>query len=340
MSEFINQAKTLTLVGLITALVWLLAEAESLRTEKLRTEVVFRTKPESGRFVRLDGGQEFTGPAVVSIEGPTADVDAVSTRARRTIELEPGMEGVPAEPGRQTVNLAQALRSHPLFRDSHVTVTAVEPPSATVWVDTVVQRQVPVKVEVPEGTLLDGPPVADPATITVRLPESTSKREVEFQAVARLTPESLANLREGRRAVVTVPLTLPPSVLGEVLRMSPAQVGVTLTLRSRLASVVIPVVPVHVRLSPSDVGVWEVEVPPESRSLPNVTVSGPVELIDQVRAERVRVVATVPLTSDDLERAAAAGQPIEKEVVFSEVPTLLRFECQQKTVKLTIRRRS
>src|SRR6185503_978081 len=98
--------------------------------------------------IRVEGGQEFSGSAVVSIEGPTADVDAVSAKARRTVQLEPGMEGVPVEPGRQTVNLAEALRAHPLFRDSHVTVSAVDPPSATVWVDTLVTRDdVVVKVE-------------------------------------------------------------------------------------------------------------------------------------------------------------------------------------------------
>ena len=58
----------------------------TLRDRKLRAEIVFRAKPDAGRFVRVEGGQEFTGSAVISIEGPTADVDAVSTRARRAIE--------------------------------------------------------------------------------------------------------------------------------------------------------------------------------------------------------------------------------------------------------------
>lgn len=338
--EFLIQARTVGLVALITLLVWLMAEAESLRTARLRTEIQFRAKPESGRLVRLEPGQDFKGSAIVSVEGPTADVDSLAARIRGVLELEPGMEGVPAEPGRQTVNLAEALRAHPAFRDSQVTIAAVEPASATVVVDTIVTRDIPLKVEVPEGTLLDGPPVADRATVSVRLPETVARTAGELQATARLTPELIQTLREGWRVELLAPVSLPPAIHAEALRITPQQVRVSLILRSRSATTVIPGIPVHVKLPPTETGEWVVELAPESRLLTDVSVTGPADLIEQVRTERIRPVAFITLSSDDLERAAASGQPLEREVQFSDLPTLLKFEPRQKTVKLTVRGRA
>ena len=65
------------------------------------------------RLVRVEPGQDFTGTVTVTIEGPTAAVDALASRVRTSIDLEPGMPGIPSEAGRHTVNLADALTSLP-----------------------------------------------------------------------------------------------------------------------------------------------------------------------------------------------------------------------------------
>jgi hypothetical protein len=349
-ATFIGQLRTLLLVGFITALVWLMAESESLRTEKLRPEVRFRVPPDAPRLVRVEPGQEFSGTVTVTIEGPTAAVDALAARARGTIDLEPGMVGVPAEPGRHSVNLADALRAHEYFRDSSVTITSVDPPSATVWVDEVVAREASVKIETPEGALLAGVADVKPPKVEVRLPESIARTAAppgtELTLTARLTPEALANLPAGRRIAVTVPLTLPPTLQSDAVRVSPPQVNVELTLRSRAASTIVPNVPVYVRVAPTEVGVWDVDLAPEGRVLTDVTITGPADQVDQFRAPpeppgaapKVKLIGYVPLSFEELEKAATSGQPLEKDVAFCDVPTPLRFDARPRTVKVTVRR--
>lgn len=339
--DFLSQFRTLMVVGLVTALIWLLAEAESLRTDKARVDVRFHTKPEAPRLVRLEPGQEFTGSVSLTIEGPTAAVDTLQSHLRTPLELEPGMDGVPAEPGRYTVNLVEALRAHPIFRDSNCTITAADPASAVISVDAMITHEVPVKVEAPEGALIEGLPEAAPSSVGVRLSESGAKALGDSPVIARLTPEALQNLPEGRRVVVNgVPLSLPTGIQSEGLRFTFPQVNVALTLRSRTAAAVIPSVPVHLRLAPTEIGTWDIDIPPESRLLSDVTVSGPAELVEQVRTEKLKLIAYVSLSFEELEHAASAGQPIEKEVVFCDLPTPLKFECKQKTIRLTVRRRA
>jgi hypothetical protein len=342
-----GQARTLLLVGFITALVWLMAEAESLRTEKLRPEVRFRVKPDSARIVRVDPGQDFSGTVTVTVEGPTAAVDTLASRARAALDLEPGMPGVPSEPGRHSVNLAEALRSYPLFRDSGVTIISVDPPSATVWEDDLVLRPATVRVEAPEGALLEGPPDPRPASVIVRLPESIARaataQGAELFATARLTPESLANLPEGRRVALNVPVTLPPALQAEAVKVTPAQVNVELTLRSRAASAIVPNVPVFIRVAPTEIGVWDVDLAPGQRVLTDVVVTGPAEMVDQVRPDsdapaKIKLVAYVSLSFEDLDRAASSGKPIEKEVSFCDIPSVLHFEARPRTVQISVRR--
>ena len=334
-----DHAKMLGLVAFITALVWLMAEGESLRIDKPRTEILFRTKPDSGRIIRIEPNQEFTGTVTLTVEGPTASVDALAARVRSGIDLEPGMEGVPGDPGLHTINLADALRSHHLFRDGNVAISSVDPPSATVWVDNLVMREARVRVETPEGTQLDGQPEPTPAVVMVRLPESVARTAGDFAATVKLAPDVLATLAEGRRATVTAPVTLPQPVQQEAVRVTPGQVRVTLTLRSRVETASVAGVPVYLRLAPAEAGAWDIELAPEHRTLADVTVSGPADVVEQIRAQKLKLIGYVALSAEDLERAAASGQPLEKEVCFSDLPIPLHVEAKPRTVKVTVKRR-
>jgi hypothetical protein len=100
-------------------------------------------------------------------------------------------------------------------------------------------------------------------------------------------------------------------------------------------------VPVHVRLAPTETGIWDIQMPAESRILSDVVVVGPGDVIEQIKADRLRPIAYVPLSFEELERAAASGEPITKEPIFSELPSPLRFEVRpsQRTIRLTVKRR-
>lgn len=333
--------KNLALVVFVTLLVWLLAESESLRVDKPQVRVIFRTEPDSGRLVRLDPNQDFNGTVTLRLEGSTAGVDALSDALKKEIRLDPGDEGVPAEPGRHTVSLATALRATPLFRDSGVVITDVDPPTAVILVDNVVNVDAKVRVDIPDGQLLEAAPEPTPASVPVRMPSSLARDlGVDFTVTARLDPAVLGTLPEGRRSTVTVPVELPERVRSvEGVRALQPTVAVTLTLRSRNASTTLASVPVHLRLAPTELGRWDIEVPETSRQLTDVTVHGPSDLIAQIEQKALNPIAFVPLTFEELEKAAADGRPIEKEAVFSELHSPLRFEVRQRMVRIIVNRR-
>src|SRR5207248_10157585 len=141
------------------------------------------------------------------------------------------------------------------------------------------------------GQLLEGAPEPIPAALKLRVPESLASRTGDdLELTARIDRQSLANLPEGRRVVINnVPVELPEWLRGvEGVRVQPATVSVAVTLRSRVASAVLPTVPVHIRLAPTETGMWDIQVPPESRLLTDVTVTGPSEDVEQIRSGKLK----------------------------------------------------
>lgn len=338
-----DQTKTFIVVALLTVLIWMLAEAESLRTDTFRVEIAFRATPETGRLVRIEPNQEFVGFVQIRVEGPTTRVHALSAALRNRLTLEPGMDGVPLEPGRHHINLAEVLRSHTIMRDSRVTLANVDPSNVTVFVDNLVTRDLPVRVELDPGFALEGAPEVIPPAVRVRMPELVALQLPEgTQLIARPAPEDVLTLTEGRRGELRgIPVELPPALRGidGVRPAPPAQVTVALTLRSRTANYTIPTVPLHLRLPPAEAALWDIQIPREFSLLTDVVVSGPSDLIDEIREGRTRPIAYLALTFEELERAALASEPLQAQITFSDLPTPLRFEPRQRTIPITVRRR-
>ncbi len=338
----LSRAATFLIVSVVTLLIWLLAESESLRTERIQAKLIFRADAESNRLIRVEPGQEFNGTVTIEFEGSTAAVDSLSGVLRKEIRLEPGFEGVPGAPGTYPVQLQTALSALPSFRSSHVTISRVEPPTVNVVVDNLITRDASVRVELPETQTLDGAPEVTPTTIKVSFPESLARSlPTDLQVTARLDATRIQNLPEGRRTTLqAVPLDTPdPLRASDAVRLSPPQVNIALTLRSRTASITVPTVPVHIRLAATELAIWDIQLNPESRLLTDVTVSGPADTIDLIRTDKLKLIAFVPLAFDELEKAAASGEPIDKEPIFSDLPTSLKLDSKQKAIRLTVKRR-
>jgi hypothetical protein len=334
------QSKSLLVIGLVSVLIWLLAEAESLRTEQLRVEVNFRAGSETARYIHADTDVPTT--FTVRLQGSTARVDTLASQLRKPVTLEPGMTGIPVEPGRHAINLLTVLRDLPVVRESGVSIADVQPGIVSVSIDTLAVREAKVRIVLPAGALVEGTPEPTRPTVELRYPESAAKDlPKEITLDAPIDPEALTGLPENRR--VTIPnirVELPEPLRGvEGARVIPSSVGAQVTLRSRTGTYTIPSVPVHVRLAPTETGIWDITMPAESRLLTDVTVSGPSDYIDQIRADKVKPIAFIPLSFEELERAAASGEPIEKAPVFTELPSQLKFDPKQRTVKLTVKRR-
>ena len=327
-----KHVRTGIVVVLVTLLVWVFAENESLRTQPLEVSVRLEATREDRLLTPASGaGREaWDGGVRLVVEGSVASVERLRTQVIEGVTLRAG-EQLQLQEGDNSVDLATALQRHRAF--AGVTVREAEPRSLDVRVDTLEEIELPV-AGVAEDVELTAAP--SPGVVRVRAP----RRLIEAlpdgaTAQARLTPAMLASAPEGRLEVIPGVRVFAPEPLGgrPGVTITPPAVDVSVTLRSRSAFTVLATTPVHVRLPAAELGDWDVSIVGAS-VLRDVRVSGPKDLIERIERNELPVVATVTLTFEDLERGIES-----KAARFTTLPTPLQFEVEDPTVRLEIRRR-
>ncbi|MBU6412415.1 MAG: hypothetical protein KGS45_02990 [Planctomycetes bacterium] len=332
---------TILIATLIAALVWIFAEAESVRTREIRIEVEVQADPGSDRVVTvLDGG--FKEIVDIVLEGSTTELEGAERLLRqKKIRLAPGVEGISPEPGEQAVDLRTALRAAAGLREAGVTIKSANPSSVRIEVDSMVVREATVRVDVGEGELEASPEVR-PAAVKVIMPSRVASALTEVPVVtARLDAAMLKPLVPGRREVLGAVPVKPSGVLSSSamrLRLDPPAVEVAVRLRNKIDSVTLPTVPVLVRIPPGELSHFDIAVDEADQLVRNVKISGPADLVDKVRREAIKVVATVTLSFSDLEKAA--GSTVSKEVTFGDLPPGLTADVPATSVRVGVTRRT
>lgn len=338
-----DQVRAVLAAMALAVLVWVYAEAESLRGQDTTLELVLEGAADPPRAVDVgdgSGGTLFPGTPLrltVSIEGSTAALDAFLRRGPRTLRAAPGEVGVPTLPGAHTLDLREVLRATQDFKDSGLTIRKVEPATAQVTIDEVASRDVRVEVRTPVGDL-EGLPEATPRTVRVVAPAREIARLTEASTVvAGVDDATWSRLVPGRKEIIPgVRLSLPAELeASRRARLEPPTVDVVLTVKSRTATVVVPGVPVHLRVAPGELAKFDIDINEQDRTLIDVTVSGPADLIRQIEDRSLPVIAFVALSFEELERGIAS-----KDAQFTNVPGgALKFEVANRAVRLSIKRR-
>jgi hypothetical protein len=329
-----DRIKTILLVSIITLLVWVFAEAESLQRRDVRVELLFVSDAPSERFVEI-ADEGYRGVVSVSLSG-SATVISESEELTRggALRIVVGTPAVPASPGENLIAVREALRTLPQFGAAGLTIDRVEPATLRVRVTPLDVRDARIKVDVGEAEL-DGVPEARPVNAKVYLPKDQAPSG-PIEVSATLRPEDLNRLVSGRRETVPQVRLELPAALRRLpgARIEPANASVTLAVRSRQATTELSGVPVQVRLAAGELSRWEISIPEQDRFLPKVKVSGPADMIEQVRRGEIKVVAAVSLSFEELERGIT-----QKEVGFGDLPSPLRFESDSRLVRVSIKKR-
>lgn len=301
-----NTLRTALIVSIVSALVWLFAEARTLRVESITASVTIVTGARPLAFRSLD--PDWQGVVELEVAGPAGNLDDFRTAATDGgFILELGDE-LSAEPGSRVINLADALRRDALIANSGLAIRRVTPERTQIETDTLVELTIPVELEL-DGIETVGDTTIDPTEITIALPTSVAQN-VTPRATARIDPARLAELEPGKPVVLRqIPirsLGLPDDAWG--LRFDePRTITVTLQLPRRTATFTIPELPVYLSITPSDAANWAIEIPPEDRVLTEVTFTGPVAAIAQIRRGDIPLTATVHITTEDLARGITSA---------------------------------
>jgi len=331
----IERVQTFALVTIVTLLIWAFAEVQSLRSADLAATIRI-TPSGAARMIRI-ADDEWTDSVRVQVEGANAAVDDVEEKLARAVSV-----SAPQEPGLHSIDLRDVLRHSEAFAESGVTIAEVDPPVVRIEVVEIIQAELPIVVVVPEGQV-DTLPAPNPTVATLSYPADAAGELGDGPTLtAQIGAERLADLTPGRAERLTgVRLDPPAGLIGlEGVRINPPQVEVTLTLRSTTQSIVVPSVPVRIELALVEAGNWIVE--PDSASdrfLRDVRVTGPSDVVDRIESGDLRVPARIVLSFSELEEAVSGDGIIEKQAAFGDLPSLIRFEADDRLIRLRVRRR-
>ncbi len=329
--------RNLVIVALVSSLIWLFAEAESLRSVPKTIDVLFYADAKSDRTIDVREGGPGSFRVTLEVEGSAAAIDAADQVFQHAVVFSPGMEAVPREPGEYMVSMQDALRAHPALRALGITFRKINPPEVKVIVDEVETRQLKVAAVIdPEE--VDGAVEVRPPTVTVRTTRTEAKMLTEAStAQVKIDAETLRSLVRGRRqSIPNVVVSLPPEMAATVHSTpEPRLADVSFTLRLQTGAVKLATVPVHVRLAPGELGKWDIDIPEQERFFTDVTLTGPLESIRNIENKTTPIVATLVLSFEELEKGI-----VSKEAEFIDLPPGVKADAANKTVRLSIKRRA
>jgi hypothetical protein len=334
---FFAQLRTVVVVTLITAMVWLLAESRMVRSRSIEAQISIATVEPAGGIelvVRQSTDAILVRTATIEVEGSTAGIDRFARLLQNRIELRVGREIEP-RPGIYTLDLREVLRASSDLGVHGVTIKSVSPETVRIEVDDLETRELPLQVRLPDDIQTDGPPRAEPASVRLRAPGSTlANLEAEFATVT-LSAGQVAQLTPGR--LETIPggvVNIDGLAAGSwSTTIEPSQVDVLITLKTVTQSYALGRLPVQVLLAPGEVGSWEVDIEETDRDIVGVQVEGPVEGIEALRSGAIRPQAFVSLSFEDLERGIDA-----KPAQIMNLPPGCRVVSPERIVGLVIRR--
>lgn len=282
---------TWVIVTVFTLLIWYWAAGETRIEQVLnvRVQLAVASSPNAWRI------QPRQLSVAVTAQGSRRAIRNAEESSREiTLQL-------PPRPGTATLDLATALRAHPAINQTGITVISTDPAGVEVERDEIITEQARVIPKLPNVKVDEI--AVQPPQVDVSLPSQLRRQFADDLTVeAVLDRAELANLDPGvRHTLDNVRLRLPGAFTSppDAVSFNPPVVSISLVISSQIAELTLDKpVRVQVLSPPEDQEIVEVE----PKQIPNVTVSGPVDLIEQIRTGEAVVVAVLHLKSSERDR--------------------------------------
>lgn len=315
------------LVTLVTILIWLYAEGRqvALYPKDGPMEVFVSVRVPGENLVVIDPAvpQDFE----MQFKGPASEIDRLMNTLPGGLTIKPDL----ADPGSHNVVLNDWVSSADELSDLHVSAVRIEPGTMLVKVARLVEHKVKVAFDDSDVPLMSTPIIRygdeELTEVTLRLPDAAEHLlgEDPEQFTLLITAEDLGGLPPGMEQKVTGKVVVPDELknFGHVT-VTPSTAQVTLAIQRQVDKYTLPSVPVWVSGPPSEFNRFDVVLDEDSETIPNVTVHGPVDVIEQIRKSPVDVIALLKLTADDLEKGRTQRMPGRVEF---DLPPGVRLEA-------------
>jgi len=280
----------LGLTTAVTLLIWYWAAGETRDSDRTNARIILRTSDVEPWLLEPE-----TRQVAIDFAGSRRQVRAAESRLRELV--------LPLTPeiGRNVIDVVAALRRHPDVMSAGITITSADPATIEVRADRLITRDARVLRRLP-GVQLEDEVTIEPQTVTVTFPsQSVLASRADLTVEPSVTREEIEAIAPGSR--VTLPgiglriagsRTTIPGV-----RIEPPQANVTVTIRSQISELRLDApVRIQVLSPPEDEGA--VEISP--RVLRDVTITAPLEMLEQIQSGRSVVIAVLQIKSDERAR--------------------------------------
>lgn len=334
MKPLLNQLGTLGIVTVVTVLVWLYAEDANI--------VEYTNQSVRLQFVVPEGSEGLitpSAPITVEVDFNSSNgqyQQFISATRGRTIEIDlPFKQDLDLE--MIEVDIADQLQRY-VFGDLGINLTRVSPDRVPVTFEKIVEVTLDVRIVQDTETIkLASAAFRDPEqppSVTVRLPAGKAAEFVDADVIARVRPQDVEQLQNDGPKQITVPLEMPAGIKNVARSIS--AVDLIVALANDRDTVTIDRRPVLLTYPSSINERYIVAIDEADRIINAITLDGPRDLIAQLKADpnSPLVWATVKLTNEEVDAAAASGGELPKAVEIVAPPGVVPISD---VVRVTIR---
>lgn len=332
------------IVTLLTLIVWLFAESESLTKSELSAAVQV-TVGAADRDKYLVSPVEFPeGRVTIELRGAQSAINRAGQLLQTPIRITPGSPaGIPTVEGIHIIRMLDFLNAWPELAATGASVDYVTPPQIRVEVQEL--RTVPLTpVAQLTGIAIDGDVRFTPPEISVLMPTLLAESSQRAATIAiPISPASSQTRLTPGAQEITVPIQLPRdladqrgvSLLTTELKARFTVVDTNITER-------FTAVPVQVVAPPIEIQDWTIAVDPEDAIL-QVDVRGPRAAIEPLKDPDISLVAVVSLRDVDF-TADGVTKPIRfmilRDGAITPVPPSLEVLSEKTEVRVRAIRRT
>jgi hypothetical protein len=282
---------TILAVTSVTVLIWFWAAGENLTQPTVSARIEF-VLPEPQSWL-VSPQQRFV---TITMEGSKLTLQRADQVLRRGLQLP-----LPAQVGRQNVNLVDAVRSLRELEATGVRILAVEPATLDVDIDSIVRVPSRVRAALP-GVQTVGDISIEPSEVLLAMPQALRQRfPGELPVEAFVDRARVDRLEPGQQHTLDVTLRPPDGLAGaDGVLIDPPSARLVFTVRSRMREVHLESVRIQLAGPPEDNREYLVDI--EQTLLRDVTISAESDLIRRIESGEVTVVAMLHLSNREKEQ--------------------------------------
>lgn len=308
----------LLVITLLSVVVWLFAEVESLGEDRLNAPMRF--EPVGDPPETLVDVQEFDGRIELVVRGSRGAIQRARAALEQPIVLRPGDTGVPDVDGTHTVRLKEALGNYEPLVGTGVVIESMRPQSVRITVSELIVQEVDIVPDL-TGIVTEGDATVQPQRARIRVPRSLAPSLEGVSVIARVDPGSITNPQPGPRTR-SVTLQLPGAVAGKRgVSLLTERATVAFSLRSTIETRTFTSVPVQLLGTSTGFREWSIQID-QQQQLIDLELRGPSEALDQLSADGARLVAVLSLSDLELSRGVTE-KPVRLFVLREDVPAPL-----------------